>query len=210
MPSAPRRSATSSTAATARSRCGSRTAWCSGAARSTTCSRPCRTARSRDLDPEVIAALRLGAYQLLYMDGVADHAAVTESVDLAKEAGSRGHGLVNAVLRRTAREGAAVLARPRRVHRQRGRAAALAPRLGRGDVVGAARARRGPRPDGRRQRGRRERRARQHAARRSRRGAGRAGRRRDRRRAPIRTCRRRSCSASRTTCTARSCSRAAR
>ena len=63
-----------------------------------------------ELDPEVIAALRLGAYQLLYMDGVADHAAVTESVDLAKEAGSRGHGLVNAVLRRTAREGPAALA----------------------------------------------------------------------------------------------------
>ena len=63
-----------------------------------------------DLDPEVIAALRLGAYQLLYMDGVADHAAVTESVDLAKTAGSRGHGLVNAVLRRTAREGKAALA----------------------------------------------------------------------------------------------------
>jgi 16S rRNA (cytosine967-C5)-methyltransferase len=63
-----------------------------------------------DLDREVIAALRLGAYQLLYMDGVADHAAVTESVDLAKAAGSRGHGLVNAVLRRTAREGADALA----------------------------------------------------------------------------------------------------
>ena len=64
-----------------------------------------------DLDPVVLAALRLGAYQLLYMDGVADHAAVTEAVDLAKAAGSRGHGLVNAVLRRTAREGAAALAR---------------------------------------------------------------------------------------------------
>lgn len=63
-----------------------------------------------DLDADVIAALRVGAYQLLYMDGVADHAAVTESVDLAKAAGSRGHGLVNAVLRRTAREGAAILA----------------------------------------------------------------------------------------------------
>ena len=62
----------------------------------------------------MIAALRLGAYQLLYMDGVADHAAVTESVDLAKAAGSRGHGLVNAVLRRTAREGAAALGAPRR------------------------------------------------------------------------------------------------
>ena len=58
-----------------------------------------------DLDAPVLAALRLGAYQLLFMDGVADHAAVTESVDLARAAGSRGHGLVNAVLRRTAREG---------------------------------------------------------------------------------------------------------
>ncbi len=63
-----------------------------------------------DLDADVLAALRLGAYQLLYMDGVADHAAVTESVDLAKDAGSRGHGLVNAVLRRTAREGQQALA----------------------------------------------------------------------------------------------------
>ena len=62
-----------------------------------------------DLDPAVLAALRIGAYQLLFMDGVADHAAVTESVDLARAAGSRGHGLVNAVLRRTAREGRALL-----------------------------------------------------------------------------------------------------
>jgi 16S rRNA (cytosine967-C5)-methyltransferase len=64
-----------------------------------------------ELDPEVVAALRLGAYQLLYMDGVADHAAVTEAVDLTKAAGSRGHGLVNAVLRRAAREGRTELAR---------------------------------------------------------------------------------------------------
>jgi 16S rRNA (cytosine967-C5)-methyltransferase len=62
-----------------------------------------------ELDPSVLAALRVGAYQLLFMDGVADHAAVTESVDLARTAGSRGHGLVNAVLRRTAREGRALL-----------------------------------------------------------------------------------------------------
>ena len=61
------------------------------------------------LDAPVLAALRLGAYQLLFMDGVADHAAVTESVDLARESGSRGHGLVNAVLRRTAREGRGIL-----------------------------------------------------------------------------------------------------
>jgi 16S rRNA (cytosine967-C5)-methyltransferase len=62
-----------------------------------------------DLDPPVLAALRVGAYQLLFMDAVADHAAVTESVDLARAAGSRGHGLVNAVLRRTAREGRGLL-----------------------------------------------------------------------------------------------------
>jgi 16S rRNA (cytosine967-C5)-methyltransferase len=58
------------------------------------------------LDPAVAAALRLGLYQLLFLDGVPDHAAVTESVELAKlEGGSRGgHRLVNAVLRRAARE----------------------------------------------------------------------------------------------------------
>lgn len=61
------------------------------------------------IDPPVLAALRLGVHQLLFMDGVADHAAVAESVDLAKAAGSRGHGFVNAVLRRATREGRAIL-----------------------------------------------------------------------------------------------------
>ena len=61
------------------------------------------------IDPPVLAALRLGVHQLLFMDGVADHAAVTESVDLAKGAGSRGHGFVNAVLRRAAREGRSIV-----------------------------------------------------------------------------------------------------
>ena len=101
------------------------------------------------------------------MDGVADHAAVTESVDLAKTAGSRGHGLVNAVLRRTTREGEAVLGAPRRRNAGRGRAAALPPRLGRARCGGSSSGpTRGPRPDERRQRARRERRARQHATRR--------------------------------------------
>ena len=36
------------------------------------------------LDPPVRAALRLGLYQLLFLDGIADHAAVAESVELAK------------------------------------------------------------------------------------------------------------------------------
>jgi 16S rRNA (cytosine967-C5)-methyltransferase len=58
------------------------------------------------LDPVVAAALRMGLYQLLFLDGVPDHAAVTESVELAKSQGQSrgGHRLVNAVLRRAARE----------------------------------------------------------------------------------------------------------
>jgi 16S rRNA (cytosine967-C5)-methyltransferase len=60
------------------------------------------------LDEPVLAALRLGLFQLLYLDGIPDHAAVDESVELAKAHG-RGAGLVNAVLRRAAREAAALL-----------------------------------------------------------------------------------------------------
>jgi 16S rRNA (cytosine967-C5)-methyltransferase len=57
------------------------------------------------LDGSVVAALRLGLYQLMFLDAVPDHAAVTESVELAKAADGRGgHRLVNAVLRRAARE----------------------------------------------------------------------------------------------------------
>jgi 16S rRNA (cytosine967-C5)-methyltransferase len=60
--------------------------------------------------PGVLAALRLGAYQLLCLDGISDYAAVNESVELAK-ADSRGAGgFVNAVLRRVSREGAGLLA----------------------------------------------------------------------------------------------------
>lgn len=48
--------------------------------------------------------LRLGTYQLLFMERIPDSAAVNESVDLAKKYGHRGTaGLVNAVLRRIAR-----------------------------------------------------------------------------------------------------------
>jgi 16S rRNA (cytosine967-C5)-methyltransferase len=60
-----------------------------------------------ELDPGVRDALRLGLYQLLFLDGVADHAAVSESVELAK--GRGGERLVNAVLRRAQREGATLL-----------------------------------------------------------------------------------------------------
>jgi 16S rRNA (cytosine967-C5)-methyltransferase len=62
------------------------------------------------LDPATLAALRLGVFQLLFLGGVADHAAVNESVELAKRSRPAGAGLVNAVLRRAAREGRAVIA----------------------------------------------------------------------------------------------------
>ncbi|HEV2057858.1 MAG TPA: 16S rRNA (cytosine(967)-C(5))-methyltransferase RsmB [Solirubrobacteraceae bacterium] len=58
---------------------------------------------ANELDPPTLAALRLGLYQLVFLDGVAAHAAVSESVELAKGARGGGHKLVNAVLRRAAR-----------------------------------------------------------------------------------------------------------
>jgi 16S rRNA (cytosine967-C5)-methyltransferase len=60
------------------------------------------------LDPPVRAALRLGLFQLLYLDGIPDHAAVDSSVELARRDAPRAAGLVNAVLRRAARERPAV------------------------------------------------------------------------------------------------------
>jgi 16S rRNA (cytosine967-C5)-methyltransferase len=52
------------------------------------------------LQPEVLCALRLGVYQLVYMDSVPDHAAVSESVSLVKGFGrSAASGFVNGVLR---------------------------------------------------------------------------------------------------------------
>lgn len=53
------------------------------------------------LDIEVLTALRLGAYQLLFLDRVPTHAAVNESVELVKQARKRSAaGMVNAVLRK--------------------------------------------------------------------------------------------------------------
>src|SRR4051812_36330623 len=56
------------------------------------------------LDPPVLAALRLGVFQLTFLDRIPAHAAVGESVELAKADSPRGAGLVNAVLRRAVRE----------------------------------------------------------------------------------------------------------
>ena len=63
----------------------------------------------RKLDPPVVAALRLGAYQLVFLDGVPPHAAVDESVELVRAAGlERAVAFTNAVMRRLS-EGARTL-----------------------------------------------------------------------------------------------------
>ncbi len=59
--------------------------------------------RREQLDIEVLLALRLGLYQLRYLDRVPQHAAINESVELVKRARkSSAAGMVNAVLRRGA------------------------------------------------------------------------------------------------------------
>ena len=56
----------------------------------------------------VMMALRLGAFQLLHMDRIPAHAALSESVALARAAGQEhATGMVNAVLRRLSRAPAA-------------------------------------------------------------------------------------------------------
>ncbi len=56
--------------------------------------------------PEIITILRLGAYQLLFMDKIPESAAVNESVKLSKTNKCEfASGLVNAVLRKIAKNG---------------------------------------------------------------------------------------------------------
>jgi len=58
------------------------------------------------LDVEVLTALRIGAYQLLFLTRIPKHAAVNESVELVKQARKRSAaGMVNAVLRKIAKDG---------------------------------------------------------------------------------------------------------
>ena len=61
--------------------------------------------RTGKIDPETRNLLRLGLYQLAYLDRVPDHAAVNETVELAPR---RTKGFVNAVLRAFLRAGKAV------------------------------------------------------------------------------------------------------
>lgn len=62
------------------------------------------------VDPPVLAALRLGLFQILLLGGVTDYAAVNESVELAKASSRAGSQMVNAVLRRATREAPDLLA----------------------------------------------------------------------------------------------------
>ena len=56
--------------------------------------------RLKKIDHKILNILRMGVYQLLFMDKVPDHAAVSESVNLAKRnAGKKTVAFVNAVLR---------------------------------------------------------------------------------------------------------------
>jgi 16S rRNA (cytosine967-C5)-methyltransferase len=76
--------------------------------------------RVERLDPAVLAALRVGIYEICFSDAAPDHAAVDQAVELAK-AGTRrdgappaaaraSAGFVNAVLRRAAEEREGLLA----------------------------------------------------------------------------------------------------
>jgi 16S rRNA (cytosine967-C5)-methyltransferase len=58
------------------------------------------------LERRLAHVLQLGVFQILFADGIPPHAAVSESVELARrEIGARATGLANAVLRRIASEG---------------------------------------------------------------------------------------------------------
>ena len=58
------------------------------------------------LDDVIVNILRCGIYQLAYMDGIPDNAAVNESVALAKKFGkTSASGMVNAILRNFIRRG---------------------------------------------------------------------------------------------------------
>jgi len=64
---------------------------------------PLLTRPKARLDAEIRIALRLGVFQLLYLDRIPAHAAIGESVALAKSAGHTfAAGMVNAVLRKLA------------------------------------------------------------------------------------------------------------
>ena len=58
------------------------------------------------LDPHTLAALRLGVYQLAFMDSIPDHTAVNETVRLARGRGEAAY--INGVLREFVRRGKSI------------------------------------------------------------------------------------------------------
>ena len=71
------------------------------------------------LQPPLAEILRIGAYQILYLDKVPDSAAVNQAVEQAKANGrSRASGLVNAVLRQLSRNKGCLPAIPDREEAQ--------------------------------------------------------------------------------------------
>ena len=58
--------------------------------------------KNKKIEPEILNILRMGLYQILYMDRIPDNAACSESVELAKKSNPKNikiGGFVNAVLR---------------------------------------------------------------------------------------------------------------
>ncbi len=61
--------------------------------------------KKQKMDIEVVIALRLGLYQLLFLDRVPDYSAINDSVELVRRAKkTSAKGFVNAILRRFTRE----------------------------------------------------------------------------------------------------------
>lgn len=61
-----------------------------------------RLSKNKKIEPAVREILRLGLYQLAYLERIPDHAAVSETVELAP---ARAKGFVNAILREFLRRG---------------------------------------------------------------------------------------------------------
>lgn len=73
--------------------------------------------RKSRLDDAVAIALRLGVFQLLLMDRIPAHAALSESVELTKTSGHQhASGMVNAVLRRIAESASTIELDPAAAH----------------------------------------------------------------------------------------------
>ena len=60
--------------------------------------------KTNKLNLKVKILLRMGIYQILFLDSVSDYAAVNETVNLAKKIDNRSFGFINAVLRNVIRQ----------------------------------------------------------------------------------------------------------